>query len=46
MTQHDPGPVLETMRAMKATGIDMLFMVPASPDVTEVTRLGKLIAKI
>jgi hypothetical protein len=34
------------MRAMKETGIDELFMVPASPDVTEVTRLAKLVAKI
>jgi alkanesulfonate monooxygenase SsuD/methylene tetrahydromethanopterin reductase-like flavin-dependent oxidoreductase (luciferase family) len=46
MTQHDPGAILDTMRAMKATGIDLLFMVPASPDVTEVTRLAELVAKI
>jgi hypothetical protein len=46
MTQHDPGLILETMRAMKETGIDLLFMVPASADVTEVTRLGELVAKI
>jgi alkanesulfonate monooxygenase SsuD/methylene tetrahydromethanopterin reductase-like flavin-dependent oxidoreductase (luciferase family) len=46
MTQHDPGLILDTMRAMKETGIDLLFMVPASPDVTEVTRLGELVAKI
>lgn len=46
MTQHDPGLILDTMRAMKATGIDELFMVPASPDVTEVTRLAELVAKI
>ncbi len=46
MTQHDPGLILDTMRAMKETGIDELFMVPASADVTEVTRLGELVAKI
>jgi alkanesulfonate monooxygenase SsuD/methylene tetrahydromethanopterin reductase-like flavin-dependent oxidoreductase (luciferase family) len=46
MTQHDPGLILDTMRAMKETGIDLLFMVPSSPDVTEVTRLGELVAKI
>lgn len=46
MTQHDPGAVLDTMRAMKETGIDLLFMVPASPAVTEVTRLAELVAKI
>ena len=46
MTQHDPGLILETMRAMKETGIDELFMVPASPDVHEVTNLAKLVARI
>jgi alkanesulfonate monooxygenase SsuD/methylene tetrahydromethanopterin reductase-like flavin-dependent oxidoreductase (luciferase family) len=46
MTQHDPGLILDTMRAMKETGIDELFMVPASADVTEVTRLAELVAKI
>jgi alkanesulfonate monooxygenase SsuD/methylene tetrahydromethanopterin reductase-like flavin-dependent oxidoreductase (luciferase family) len=46
MTQHDPGRILDTMRAMKETGIDELFMVPASPDVREVTRLAELVAKI
>jgi alkanesulfonate monooxygenase SsuD/methylene tetrahydromethanopterin reductase-like flavin-dependent oxidoreductase (luciferase family) len=46
MTQHDPGRILDTMRAMKETGIDELFMVPASPDVSEVKRLGELVAKI
>jgi alkanesulfonate monooxygenase SsuD/methylene tetrahydromethanopterin reductase-like flavin-dependent oxidoreductase (luciferase family) len=46
MTQHDPGLILDTMRAMKETGIDELFMVPASADVKEVTRLAELVAKI
>lgn len=46
MTQHSPDAILQTMRAMKETGIDLLFMVPASPDVTEVTRLAELVAKI
>lgn len=46
MTQYDPGLILDTMRAMKETGIDELFMVPASADVREVTRLGELVAKI
>jgi alkanesulfonate monooxygenase SsuD/methylene tetrahydromethanopterin reductase-like flavin-dependent oxidoreductase (luciferase family) len=46
MTQHSPDLILETMRAFKETGIDLLFMVPASADVTEVTRLGDLVAKI
>jgi alkanesulfonate monooxygenase SsuD/methylene tetrahydromethanopterin reductase-like flavin-dependent oxidoreductase (luciferase family) len=46
MTQHDPGAVLDTMRAMRETGIDLLFMVPASPDVSEVTRMAELVAKI
>jgi alkanesulfonate monooxygenase SsuD/methylene tetrahydromethanopterin reductase-like flavin-dependent oxidoreductase (luciferase family) len=46
MTQHDPGLILDTMRAMKETGIDELFMVPSTADVTEVTRLNELVAKI
>lgn len=46
MTQHDPGRILDTMRAMKATGIDELFMVPASAEVAEVTRLAELVGKI
>jgi alkanesulfonate monooxygenase SsuD/methylene tetrahydromethanopterin reductase-like flavin-dependent oxidoreductase (luciferase family) len=46
MTQHSPDLILQTMRAMKETGIDELFMVPASADVTEVTRLAELVAKI
>jgi alkanesulfonate monooxygenase SsuD/methylene tetrahydromethanopterin reductase-like flavin-dependent oxidoreductase (luciferase family) len=46
MTQHSPDLILKTMRAMKETGIDELFMVPASADVSEVTRLAELVAKI
>jgi alkanesulfonate monooxygenase SsuD/methylene tetrahydromethanopterin reductase-like flavin-dependent oxidoreductase (luciferase family) len=46
MTQHDPGRILDTMRAMKETGIDELFMVPSTASVQEVTRLGELVAKI
>lgn len=46
MTQHSPDLILQTMRAMKETGIDELFMVPASADVTEVTRLAELVAKL
>jgi alkanesulfonate monooxygenase SsuD/methylene tetrahydromethanopterin reductase-like flavin-dependent oxidoreductase (luciferase family) len=46
MTQHDPGLILDTIRAMKETGIDELFMVPSTAEVTEVTRLAELAAKI
>ena len=46
ITQFDPGLILDTMRAMKETGIDELFMVPSTADVTEVTRLNKLVAQL
>jgi alkanesulfonate monooxygenase SsuD/methylene tetrahydromethanopterin reductase-like flavin-dependent oxidoreductase (luciferase family) len=46
MTQFTPERVLETMRAMKATGIDELFMVPGSAHVSEVERLGPLVARL
>ncbi len=46
MTQFKPELILETMRAMKETGIDELFMVPATADVAEVNRLAELVAKI
>jgi alkanesulfonate monooxygenase SsuD/methylene tetrahydromethanopterin reductase-like flavin-dependent oxidoreductase (luciferase family) len=46
MTRFTPDRVLETMRAMKATGIDELFMVPASAEVAEVERLAELVAQI
>jgi len=46
MTQFDPGLILDTMRGMKATGIDELFMVPASTEVSEVTRLAGLVSKL
>lgn len=46
MTQYDPGRILDTMRAIKETGIDELFMVPASAEVAEVERLGELVGKI
>ena len=46
MTRFKPDVILETMRAMKATGIDELYMVPASADVAEVERLAELVARI
>jgi alkanesulfonate monooxygenase SsuD/methylene tetrahydromethanopterin reductase-like flavin-dependent oxidoreductase (luciferase family) len=46
MTQFDKGLILDTMRAMKDTGIDELFMVPASAGVEEVTRLADLVAML
>jgi alkanesulfonate monooxygenase SsuD/methylene tetrahydromethanopterin reductase-like flavin-dependent oxidoreductase (luciferase family) len=46
MTRFNPDAVLDTMRAMKATGIDELYMVPASADVAEVERLAELVARI
>jgi len=46
MTEFDPGRILDTMRAMKDTGIDELFMVPASAELSEVTRLAELVAQI
>jgi alkanesulfonate monooxygenase SsuD/methylene tetrahydromethanopterin reductase-like flavin-dependent oxidoreductase (luciferase family) len=46
MTRFTADAILETMRAMKATGIDELYMVPASADVAEVDRLAELVARI
>ena len=46
MTRFSPEAILDTMRAMEATGIDELYMVPASADVAEVDRLADLVARI
>ena len=46
MTRFSADAILDTMRAMKATGIDELYMVPASADVAEVERLAELVAQI
>jgi alkanesulfonate monooxygenase SsuD/methylene tetrahydromethanopterin reductase-like flavin-dependent oxidoreductase (luciferase family) len=46
MTRFSADTILDTMRAMKATGIDELYMVPASADVAEVDRLADLVARI
>jgi alkanesulfonate monooxygenase SsuD/methylene tetrahydromethanopterin reductase-like flavin-dependent oxidoreductase (luciferase family) len=46
MTRFTPEVVLQTMRAMQATGVDELYMVPASADVAEVERLAELVARI
>src|SRR5579883_2424694 len=46
MTMFDPGRILDAMRAMKATGIDELYMVPASIEIAEVKKLADLVAKI
>jgi alkanesulfonate monooxygenase SsuD/methylene tetrahydromethanopterin reductase-like flavin-dependent oxidoreductase (luciferase family) len=46
MTCFTPQTILDGMRAMKATGIDELYMVPASADVAEVDRLAELVARI
>lgn len=46
MTKFTPEIVLETMRGMKAAGIDELFMVPCSNSVAEVERLAPLLAKL
>jgi alkanesulfonate monooxygenase SsuD/methylene tetrahydromethanopterin reductase-like flavin-dependent oxidoreductase (luciferase family) len=46
MTMFDPGRILDAMRAMKETGIDELYMVPASIEIAEVKKLAELVAKI
>jgi alkanesulfonate monooxygenase SsuD/methylene tetrahydromethanopterin reductase-like flavin-dependent oxidoreductase (luciferase family) len=46
MTCFTPESILAGMRAMKETGIDELYMVPASADVAEVDRLAELVAQI
>ncbi len=46
MTQFTPERVLDTMRAMRDTGIDELFMVPGSADVAEVNRLAPLVERL
>jgi alkanesulfonate monooxygenase SsuD/methylene tetrahydromethanopterin reductase-like flavin-dependent oxidoreductase (luciferase family) len=46
MTCFSPDVILESMRAIKATGVDELYMVPASADVAEVERLAELVARI
>lgn len=46
MTQFKPDLILDTMKGMRDTGIDEIFMVPASAHVNEVKRLGDLVAKL
>ena len=46
MTQFTRDRVLETMRAMRETGIDELFMVPGSHAVCEVERLAPLVRQL
>ncbi len=46
MVQFTPERILDTMRAMRDTGIDELYMVPGSADVVEVTRLTALVDRL
>ncbi len=46
MTQFTPERILETMRGMRDTGVDELFMVPGSADVREVERLADLVREL
>jgi hypothetical protein len=45
MTRHTPGAVTEVMAELDELGVDEIFLVPATADLTEIDELESLMAK-